>query len=193
MSRTMQRTRPTDRQARSTSVWRWVGLAAAPLAVVVLVVVSAFTDTEETTRQVAVPFRLATTTGETVSLDKSLAQGDVLLYFSMGVGCDGCFAQIPELETALTERNITLLPIMVDPAPAVAAEAARFGIDRPILIDPDAQVSTAYGMIGVYGHGDRPSHSFALVRQNGEVAWVRHYAEMFVPAQTLVEELDLAS
>ncbi len=189
----MQRTRPTDRQATSTSVWRWVGLAAAPLAVVVLVVVSAFTDSEETSQQVAIPFQLTTTTGETVSLDKALAQGDVLLYFSMGVGCDGCFAQIPELETALTERNITLLPIMVDPAPAVAAEAARFGIDRPILIDPDARVSAAYGMIGVYGHGDRPSHSFALVHQDGEVAWVRHYAEMFVPAQTLVEELDLAS
>lgn len=193
MSRTMQRTRPTDGETRSNSVWRWVGFAAAPLAVVVLVVVSAFTDTEETGRQVAIPFQLTTTTGETVSLDKSLAQGDVLLYFSMGVGCDGCFAQIPELETAMAERNITLLPIMVDPAPAVATEAARFGIDRPILIDPHARVSAAYGMIGVYGHGDRPSHSFALVRQNGEVAWVRHYAEMFVPAQTLVEELDRAS
>jgi hypothetical protein len=81
---------------------------------------------------------------------------------------------------------------MVDPAPMVASEAARFGIDRAILIDPEAQVSTAYGMVGIYGHGDRPSHSFALVRQSGEIAWVRHYAEMFVPAGPLLDELDAA-
>jgi peroxiredoxin len=74
----------------------------------------------------------------------------------------------------------------------VAAEAARFGIESPILIDSDTQVSRAYGMVGIYGHGDRPSHSFALVRQTGEVAWVRHYAEMFVPAEALLAELDAA-
>lgn len=190
MSRTMQQPKPTDHQTRPTSPWRWVGFAAAPLAVVVLVVISAFTETKETLPQAAAPFELATTTGETVSLEETLTRGDALLYFSMGVGCDGCFAQIPEVEAALAQRNISLIPIMVDPAPLVAAEAARFGIDLPILIDPDARISTAYGMIGVYGHGDRPSHSFALVRQDGEVAWVRHYAEMFVPSQALLEELD---
>jgi len=47
-------------------------------------------------------------------------------------------------------------------------------------------------MVGIYGHGDRPSHSFALVRQSGEIAWVRHYAEMFVPAAVLLGELDAA-
>jgi len=55
-----------------------------------------------------------------------------------------------------------------------------------------AKVSSAYGMVGIYGHSDRPSHSFALVRQDGEVAWVRHYAEMFVPAADLLGELDTA-
>jgi peroxiredoxin len=108
------------------------------------------------------------------------------------VGCDGCFAQIPELEAAVAERGMSLVPIMVDPAPLVAAEAARFGIEGPILIDPDAEVSAAYGMVGIYGHGDRPSHSFALVRQTGEIAWVRHYDEMFVPAESLLDELDAA-
>jgi peroxiredoxin len=125
-------------------------------------------------------------------LDEFLAEGDTLLYFSMGVGCDGCFAQIPELETALAERGVSLLSIMVDPAPMVAAEAARFGIETPILIDSGAQVSRDYGMLGVYGHADRPSHSFALVRRGGSIGWVRHYAEMFVPADALLAELDAA-
>jgi peroxiredoxin len=107
----------------------------------------------------------------------------------MGVGCDGCFAQIPEIEAELAEREIALLPVMVDPADVVAREADRFGISTPILIDSDRQVSEIYGMLGVYGHSDRPSHSFALV-ENGTITWSRHYAEMFVPSNDLFAELD---
>jgi peroxiredoxin len=141
---------------------------------------------------VAPDFELTTTDGQTVSLDQSLANGAALLYFSMGVGCDGCFAQIPEIEGGVAERGLTLLSIMVDPAPLVATEAARFGIESPILLDPGAKVATAYGMVGIYGHGDRPSHSFALVGEDGTIAWLRHYAEMFVPADALFGELDRA-
>jgi peroxiredoxin Q/BCP len=182
-----------SRKQRRTSAWRWAAFIAAPLILATLVAFSAFTESDTAVPDQAIPFELTTSDGQTVSLDQALAGGDVLLYFSMGVGCDGCFAQIPELEAAAAERGITLLPIMVDPAPLVAAEAARFGIERPILIDPGARISSAYGMVGIYGHGDRPSHSFALVRQSGEIAWVRHYAQMFVPAAELVGELDAAS
>jgi peroxiredoxin len=159
----------------------------------VLVAVSVLSETDDAEIDQAIPFELSSADGRTVSLNETLAEGDALLYFSMGVGCDGCFAQIPELDTAVAERGMSLVPIMVDPAPLVAAEAARFGIEGPILIDPDAEVSAAYGMVGIYGHGDRPSHSFALVRQSGEIAWVRHYAEMFVPAESLLDELDAAA
>jgi peroxiredoxin len=182
----------SSRRRGLASFWQWAGLIAVPLALAIVVAVSALSEIEPTAPDVAAPFLLAATNGDRYSLEDNLAEGDTLLYFSMGVGCDGCFAQIPELEAAMAERGINLLPIMVDPAPMVAAEAARFGIDRPILIDTGARVSAAYGMLGIYGHGDRPSHSFALVRQDGEIAWVRHYAEMFVPADALVSELDAA-
>jgi hypothetical protein len=56
-------------------------------------------------------------------------------------------------------------------------------------VDTDRRVSAAYGMLGQYGHGDAPSHSFALVRASGEISWVRHYAEMFVPADQLLADL----
>lgn len=180
------------RRRAPASVWRWAGLIGAPLSLAILVAISALSETEPTQPGEAVPFQLVATNGDLYSLEGTLAEGDALLYFSMGVGCDGCFVQIPELEAAMADRSINLLPIMVDPAPMVAAEASRFGIDRPILIDTGARVSAAYGMLGIYGHGDRPSHSFALVRQDGEIAWVRHYAEMFVPADALVSELDAA-
>jgi peroxiredoxin len=192
MTKTIQPPRGSSRKSKPRSPWRWAGFAAAPLALAVLVAISVLSETDDATVERAIPFELSATDGQTVSLDESLARGDALLYFSMGVGCDGCFAQIPELEAGVAERGIAFLPVMVDPAPLVASEAARFGIERPILIDPGAQVSAAYGMVGIYGHGDRPSHSFALVRQSGEIAWVRHYAEMFVPAASLLDELDVA-
>jgi hypothetical protein len=31
-----------------------------------------------------------------------------------------------------------------------------------------------------------------LVRQDGTIGWVRHYAEMFVPSDALFDELDQA-
>ena len=106
--------------------------------------------------------------------------------------CDGCFAQIPEIADELAADGITFVPIMVDAADRVAAEAARFGITTPILIDANRQTSSAYGMMGVYGHADRPSHSFALVGPDGTIKWVHHYATMFVPADQFMNELGRA-
>lgn len=181
-----------SRASKKTSMWRWMGFVAIPMALAILVAVSVVSETGDTGPGEAIQFELPTTGGETIALDETLADGDTLLYFSMGVGCDGCFAQIPEIEDAVAERGLNLLPIMIDPAPMVAAEAASFGIETPILIDSGAQVSREYGMVGVYGHADRPSHSFALVHQNGTIGWVHHYAEMFVPADALLAELDAA-
>jgi len=192
MSRAKQPLRPREHPTTRRTAGRWAAFLFAPAIVVGIVVVSTFADSDQNGPAAAIPFELSSTAGQTVSLSQALAGGDALLYFSMGVGCDGCFLQIPELEDAIRARGLTLLPIMVDPAPVVAYEASRFGIELPILIDPGARVSAAYGMLGIYGHGDRPSHSFALVRQSGDIAWVRHYAEMFVPADVLLGEIDAA-
>jgi peroxiredoxin len=187
----MSRTSPPPPKPKAKrSPWLWVEFIA-PLAVLAgLVGVAAATGPSNETLGTATPFTLSATDGTAISLEETLAKGDTLLYFSMGVGCDGCFAQIPEIEAGAGQRGLTILPIMVDPARMVTSEAARFGIDRPILIDPGARVSGAYGMVGVYGHNDRPSHSFALVRADGTIPWVRHYAEMFVPSDALFQELD---
>ena len=189
MSRTSP---PPPKPTVKRSPWRWIGFIA-PLAVLAgLVGVAAATGPSNETPGTATPFTLSATDGTDVSLEETLAKGDTLLYFSMGVGCDGCFAQIPEIGPGAVERGLNLVPIMVDPASMVSSEAARFGIESPILIDSGARVSEAYGMVGVYGHNDRPSHSFALVRVDGTIAWERHYAEMFVPSEAFFEELDIA-
>lgn len=177
---------------RRTALTMWAAFLAVPGALAILVGITIAHEQESSALGQAPAFTLPTTAGTEVSLDESLAEGDTLLYFSMGLGCDGCFAQIPELEQMLAERDLEMLSIVVDPAEPVAREQERFGITDPILIDSNAEVSAAYDMIGVYGHNDRPSHSFALVSEEGKIEWVRHYAEMFVPADALAEELDEA-
>ncbi len=189
MTKKTSRTHRRSARARATP-WRWVGFGAPIFFLAVLVALSVIDEPARDEPGTAPDFRLTATSGQEISLTETLTKGDTLLYFSMGVGCDGCFAQIPEIEDDLARWRVTLLPIMVDPASSVAAEAARFGIETPILLDPGAEVARAYGMVGIYGHADRPSHSFALVRRDGTIGWVRHYAEMFVPADALLGELD---
>ncbi len=199
MSRPKLQTRPTSRTSRkrgrgqsSPRRWTWLGFAAPLLAIGVLVGVgvSTFQPQHSLLGREAPRFALPTTAGTEVTLDQVLATGNgALLYFSMGVGCDGCFAQIPEIDQVLADRGITLVPVMVDPSRQVANESVRFGIVDPILIDQDRSVSAAYEMLGVYGHSDRPSHSFALVGTDRKVKWMKHYATMFVPAEELLAEV----
>lgn len=189
-----RRTATSDRPF--ASLGRWVLFAVPLLAVAVAVAAGTLADRDQAAEAAGEPapdFALPTTDGDQVALDDVLADGDAALtYFSMGVGCDGCFTQIPEIDQALSERGIELVPIMVDPADQVAHEAQRFGIDRPILIDEDKEVSHAYGMLGQYGHGDRPSHSFALVDSDGRIEQTIHYATMFVPLEELLADLELS-
>ena len=179
---------------RRVSPWAWVGLVVPLAALLAIIVVGAVSGEPGSAieAELAPGFTLPTSVGGSESLDEILAQGDALLYFSMGVGCDGCFTQIPEAAAGLQERGLQLVPVMVDRPDTVSREAARFGITMPILIDQTREVSEAYGMLGVYGHGDRPSHSFALVRADGTVAWVKHYATMFVPLDQLLSDMGQA-
>ncbi|GBE22466.1 MAG TPA: redoxin domain-containing protein [Actinobacteria bacterium] len=196
MSRGAVKARKRPQPKRRASIGKWLGFGIPIAGIVGLVlfgVLSSGPD-EAVVSSAAPDFSLPTTDGTMVSLQDLMAQGgDVLLYFSMGVGCDGCFAQIPEIADDLAAKEITFAPIMVNPADQVAADAARFGITTPILIDNSRKVSSAYGMIGVYGHADRPAHSFALVGKDGTIKWVHHYAKMFVPADEFMKDLGSSS
>ena len=181
------------RGPRRGSLWAWVGLAVPLLVILGLIIIGSVSGDPGSAieAQAAPGFTLPDTAGGTESLDEILTRGDALLYFSMGVGCDGCFNQIPEAAAGLQARGVQLVPVMVDRRDMLVQEAARFGITMPILIDENREVSAAYGMLGVYGHGDRPSHSFALVRSDGTVAAVKHYATMFVSLDQLLADLGI--
>ncbi|MFV1962395.1 MAG: peroxiredoxin family protein [Acidimicrobiia bacterium] len=180
----------TTSDKRGLPWWSWLAILL-PVAALSAVVLAGLEEPEgSAVGTAASDFNLLATDGSRYDLDSVLEDGDALLYFSMGPGCDGCFMQIMEAEDALASRGIKLVPIMVNSAVVVAGEAQRYGVSTPILVDSDQEVSNAYGMIGIYGHQDRPSHSFALVDQNRQVTWVRHYAEMYVPAEQLLADLD---
>ena len=184
--------RPTERR----SSLLWLGFLI-PLVVVAAIMIAGSLSGEPSSEIEGGPapgFSLPNTTGQTVSLDEILSGGDdALLYFSMGVGCDGCFAQIPEAVEGLGVRGVRLVPVMADPADEILAEAGRFGIATPILVDRNREVPEAYGMLGGYGHSDRPSHSSALVHRVGTVGWVKHYPTMFVPFEQLLGDRGMAA
>ncbi len=174
---------------RRTLLWAAFLLPLTVLVVAVAVNVGREVPTLEPGSR-APAFALPMTNGGMITLSDLIAEGDALLYFSMGPGCDGCFIQIPEIESPLADLGIRLVPIMVDPSSMVEPQARRFGIETPILIDSDRSVSEAYDMVGIYGHSDRPSHSFALVDSNARIKWIGHFAEMFVPFDALWEHID---
>jgi peroxiredoxin len=185
-----RRSKSRRRRSPDRNLAAWFALSTPLIAVGLLVGIAALSGppAAENVGKPAPPFALPDTAGGTVTLDDVTADGDALLYFSMGVGCDGCFTQIPEIADEVAARGMTLVPIMVDRPDWLVREAQRLGVDMPIVVDEGSRVSAAYGMLGQYGHGDRPSHSFALVRE-GRIAWTRHYAEMFVPAERFLAEL----
>lgn len=177
--------------------WAWIGLLVPLIAVAAVVLTDALIKQPPSAviGQPAPDFTLPDTTGGTESLDEALTEGSegVVVYFSMGVGCGGCFAQIPEITDELASHGLRLVSVMVDDAEIARVEAGRYGATTPIALDADRTVSEAYGMLGAYGHGDRPSHSFALVGSDRTVRDVRHYAEMFVPAEQLLTDLGIAA
>ena len=208
MTRTRDRTRPVQgrpprrrgrRRGDGRGRWvSWAAVAAPPIAILALAVTAlALPETDmgegagnDAATLEAPDFTLPDTSGDAVDLGEAIAEGPALLYFSIGAGCDGCFVQIPEIADELEARGVELVSIMPGELEWVRAEAERLGVPQPIAVDADLAVSEAYDMLGHYGHSDVPSHSFALVSPDGEVTWERHYAEMFVPAEELLPELD---
>jgi len=189
-----RRAKTNKKQPERKVSWTWLGVLI-PIAAVIALVIAGQGSDGATTAVVdpgteAAAFALPTTAGTTVALSDALAEGDALIYFSMGVGCDGCFAQIPEVEGALAERGIAFLPVMVQSKDLVAATAADWGIDIPILIDEDRAVSKAYDMLGKNGHTDRPFHSIAIVRKDGSLAFEKTYDTMFVSVDQMMADVD---
>jgi peroxiredoxin len=123
----------------------------------------------------------------------------VLLYFHEGLGCQPCWDQIRDLETAHDQLSAAglddLLTITTAPLDLLAQKMRDDGLTSPALADTTLAVSRAYqankyGMMG----DDRDGHTFILISPDGTIRWRADYGgapkyTMYVPVPTLLADL----
>ena len=183
-----------DLHARAARRRRRIGLAAWAVgllvvaAVVTAALLSARPEVSTETRQ-APDFTMSTSDGQTVSLSSFLGE-PVLLYFSEGAGCDACLQQMAEIEKdpAFAEAGITVLPIVMNTAEQIIADAERLGVTTPFLLD-DGTASKAYNTLGTGMHEGLPGHGFVLIDADGVQQWFGNYPSMWIDPQELLAEV----
>lgn len=91
--------------------------------------------------------------------------------------------------------DVALLSIAFDTEAEQLTAIQEYGIDVPMLIDVEHDVSEAYGVLQwAVGTGE-PGHTFVLVDENGEVAWIQDYGApenagvMYVPPDEIAENV----
>jgi peroxiredoxin Q/BCP len=151
-----------------------------------------------TTGAMAPDFVLPATTGGTLRLSDYRGK-EVLLYFQEGIGCEGCWTQMKDIQTAMRDFRAlgieTLLTITTNPLDALKQKAADEGLSLPVLSDPSFAVSraynaTAYGMMA----GSADGHTFILVGPDGRIRWRADYGgppdyTMYIPVSNLIADI----
>lgn len=123
-----------------------------------------------------------------------------LLFFSEGVMCQACLAQIEGIERLggeLEKRRIELVSVTPDSSGDLRLAASEYGLTTPLISDDDRTMSKAFNTLGRGMHGDTPGHAFVLVGQ-GQVLWYRDYwlpptRSMYVDAERILRELPRVS
>jgi peroxiredoxin len=191
-----RRAKQRRRKRRQPRRMRWglLAVAAAALAVTAMLLVTSRDTTGQARQQAAKAapaFTLTATDGRRVSL-ADYAGRNLMLYFSEGVGCDGCWYQMADLEKRqgdLDKLGLTVLPVVVNDPAATRAEMRRFNLRTPFLTDPGGVVARAYDAVGSASamHATLPGHTFILVDPSGRMTWRGEYPSMFVPASQLLD------
>jgi peroxiredoxin len=106
--------------------------------------------------------------------------------------------QIVDLQndTSFQALDVAVLSIALDPAEEQQAMIEQYGITVPMLIDANRAVSEAYDVMQwAVGTGE-PGHTFILVDESGEIAWIRDYGApqngglMYVPIADLTQQIE---
>jgi len=176
--------------------WGLLAVAAAALVVAAMLLVTSRDTTRQAAQQGARPapaFTLTATDGRRVLL-ADYAGRNVLLYFSEGVGCDGCWYQMADLEqhqSDLDKLGLTVLPVVVNDPASTRAEMRRFNLRTSFLTDPGGRVARTYQAVGDGSamHANLPGRTFILVNSGGQITWRGEYPSMFVPTGELLSSL----
>lgn len=147
---------------------------------------------------VAPAFTLPATAGSTVSLSDFRGK-QVLLFFQEGLGCEGCWTQLKDIQSnlsAFTGIGVdTVVTITTNPLPALKQKVADERLTLPVLSDESFAASraynaTAYGMMS----GSADGHTFILVGPDGRIRWRADYGgppdyTMYVPVGNLLADI----
>lgn len=150
------------------------------------------------TGALAPEFTLPSTAGSTVRLSDYRGKS-VLLYFQEGLGCEGCWTQMKDIQGDMREFNglgiDTMLTITTNPLSALKQKAADERLTLPVLSDSSFAVSraynaTRYGMMA----GSADGHTFLLVGPDGRIRWRADYGgppnyTMYVPVSNLIADI----
>ena len=127
-------------------------------------------------------------TGEAVSLDDHI--GEVVLVNVWATWCGPCRVEMPPIQASYRrykDRGFTVLAVSIDQGPKyeekVAAFAEEYGLEFPILLDPEGRITEVLRTVGV-------PETFVLGRDGriakrliGATDWSS------APNQILIEEL----
>ncbi len=132
--------------------------------------------------------------------DLAQHRGDsVLLYFQEGIMCQPCWDQIKDIEADFEKFQQLgvdqVVTITTDPLDALQQKVADEGMTTPVLADPGAGVSEAWGTAGIGMMGaSMNGHSFVLVDEKGIIEWRADYGgppdhTMYLPVSNVLADL----
>lgn len=150
------------------------------------------------TGALAPDFTLPSTTGGTVHLSDFRGK-TVLLYFQEGIGCEGCWTQMKDIQAQMKDFQglgvTTMLTVTTNPLDALKQKVADEGLTLPVLSDESFAVSRAYNatMYGMMA-GSADGHTFILVGPDGRIRWRADYGgppsyTMYVPVSNLIADI----
>jgi peroxiredoxin len=177
------------RQAHRRRLLWWGGALVAVVAVVGVLMWTARSTSDSSTRQ-APDFTLTDTNGSSVHL-ADLRGHNIVLYFSEGAGCQSCILQMADIErnaTSFQAADVKVLPIVMNTADQIKADLATNGIQTPFLLD-NGTVSAAYGTLGKGMHAGLPGHSFVLIDTQGIQRWYGEYPSMYLSSTDLLKQI----
>jgi peroxiredoxin len=177
------------RSERHRRLLLWTAVLAGAITLIAAALWSA-RDTSDATSRPAPDFTLTDTSGGTTRL-ADLRGGNVVLYFNEGAGCQSCLLQMVDIERnadRFASADVTVLPIVMNPAEQIRADMAANGVKTPFLID-DGTVSAAYGTLGKGMHEGLPGHSFVLIDADGVQRWYGEYPSMYLSSADLLDQI----
>jgi len=86
--------------------------------------------------------------------------------------------------------GVEIVSIARDPANDQASAAQELGINVPLLVDADGQVTITYDVMKYAMANGEPSHTFVLVNANGDIAWLKDYGAPDNPNRTMYVEIN---